>query len=334
MVLVCWTHECKTEASTFFTTMYDMCSFQRGNFAQWYRCLACGRRREGGGAPLLTCNAGSRSSVHFPRSRRYTFSFHQRAAQTIIPKGSIQAAIKCFWVRPQPAKQESSCVRPSLPSPLVCVLKVYRGHCAVYIMHGSKSMMSSFWRVELTQLGVFLLETGGQEYEMWMAAVRLQSNLRVQLLHLQPRWSQETSAYENHEYSLLSLRMKCYFIKVGVAQRGRVSAHTSGTLCAQNPLCLLTKLWCVFSPTFSCIGQGRHPSRPARHFAWREIRSRRLSVGVNDPNLTLDVFLRSRVEASPETCWCLLFHCCTCRVLEVTKNGGWMFVVLKRIFHR
>lgn len=250
LVLVCWTHECKTEASTFFTTMYDMCSFQRGNFAQWYRCLACGRRCEGGGAPLLTCNAGSRSSVHFPRSPRYTFSFHQRAAQTIIPKGSIQAAIKCFWARPQPAKQESSCVRPSLPSLLVCVLKVYRGHCAVYIMHGSKSMMSSFWRVELTQLGVFLLETGGQEYEMWMAAVRLQSNLRVQLPHLQPRWSQETSAYENHEYSLLSLRMKCYFIKVGVAQRGRVSAHTSGTLHtvrAKPPLSLNQTVMCFLS---------------------------------------------------------------------------------------
>lgn len=73
-------------------------------------------------APLVTCDTGSRSSVHFSQSRRYTF--HQRAVQTIIPQGSFEAAIKCLWVHPQPAKQDSSCVRLSLPSPLVCVLKV------------------------------------------------------------------------------------------------------------------------------------------------------------------------------------------------------------------
>lgn len=123
--------------------------------------------------------------------------------------------------------------------------------------------------------------------------------------------------------------------------RQRECAHLRHTShCARKkknqPLSLVQTVICFLSSIR--LHSTRTSSSASRCTQWlfglkRNQIFRRFPVGVNDPNLTLDVFLPSRVEASPETCWCLLFHCCASGVLEVMKNGGCL-VALRRILRR
>lgn len=156
------------------------------------------------------------------------FSFHLRVVQTIIPESSIQPSIKCLWACPQPAKGRKTTAFPGQSNLffssfwLLSVLKVYHGHCTLYIMHDSTSsllVMTSFWRVKFTQLDGFARDRSG--------------NIRCETLRFACRATFECCCFTcsrgearqwvpTRAMNILSFTThKLLFMEVGVAERMR-----------------------------------------------------------------------------------------------------------------